>query len=145
MPTYRTTCKVGACEPFCGVEVDVEHGKLTAVRPDPAHPITQGYFCIKGKHIPDYQNDPDRLPFDFHEVLAAMAPRPVFINAPLHDRDFAVAGVKKVVASVGAVYSLLKARDRLRAVYPNCGHGFPNSVRRQSYDWLKRWMKMKPR
>ncbi len=61
MRTYRTTCKIGACEPFCGVEVDVEDGKMTAVRPDRDHPITKGYVCIKGTHVPDYQNDPDRL------------------------------------------------------------------------------------
>ncbi len=61
MQTHRTTCKIGACEPFCGVEVDVEDGRMTAIRPDREHPITTGYMCIKGMHVPDYQNDPDRL------------------------------------------------------------------------------------
>ncbi len=61
MRTHRTTCKVGACEPFCGLEVDVEDGKMVAVRPDRGHPITKGYSCIKGMRVLDYQNDPDRL------------------------------------------------------------------------------------
>lgn len=61
METHRTTCKIGACEPFCGLEVDVEDGRMVAVRPDPAHPVTTGYACVKGMHVPDYQNDPDRL------------------------------------------------------------------------------------
>src|SRR5215475_8107705 len=61
MAVFRTTCKVGACEPFCGLEVEVEDGRMVAVRPDPKHPITAGYACIKGMHVPDYQNDPDRL------------------------------------------------------------------------------------
>lgn len=61
MKTHRTTCKIGACEPFCGLEVDVENGKMVSVRPDPAHPVTTGYACVKGMHVPDYQNDPDRL------------------------------------------------------------------------------------
>ncbi len=61
MPVYRTTCKVGACEPFCGLEVEVEDGRMVAVRPDAKHPVTAGYACIKGMHVPDYQNDPDRL------------------------------------------------------------------------------------
>ena len=61
MQTHRTTCKVGACEPFCGLEVDVEDGKMVAVRPDRDHPITKGYSCIKGMRVLDYQNDPDRL------------------------------------------------------------------------------------
>ena len=61
METHRTTCKVGACEPFCGLEVDVEDGRMIAVRPDPRHPVTTGYACIKGMHVADYQNDPDRI------------------------------------------------------------------------------------
>lgn len=61
METHRTTCKIGACEPACGLEVDVEEGRMVSVRPDARHPITTGYACIKGMHVPDYQNDPDRL------------------------------------------------------------------------------------
>lgn len=61
MTTYRTTCKIGACEPFCGLEVEVENGRMVAVRPDENHPVTRGYVCIKGMHVADYQNDPDRL------------------------------------------------------------------------------------
>jgi anaerobic selenocysteine-containing dehydrogenase len=66
MPTVRTTCKIGACEPFCGLEVDVVDGRMTAVRPDPKHPVTAGYACIKGMHVADYQNDPDRLLYPVH-------------------------------------------------------------------------------
>lgn len=61
MTSHRTTCKIGACEPFCGVEVEVEHGRLTRIRPNPDHPITHGYVCIKGMHVPDYVNHPERL------------------------------------------------------------------------------------
>ena len=61
MKTVGTTCKIGACEPFCGLEIDVDAGRLVAVRPDAAHPISRGYACIKGMRVLDYQNDPDRL------------------------------------------------------------------------------------
>jgi len=61
METHRTTCKIGACEPFCGLEIDVDDGRMIAVRPDQSHPVTSGYACIKGMHVHDYQNDPDRL------------------------------------------------------------------------------------
>jgi formate dehydrogenase len=61
MTTQRTTCKVGACEPFCGFHAEVRDGRLVAVRPDEEHPVTTGYACIKGMHVPDYVNDPERL------------------------------------------------------------------------------------
>jgi len=40
MPTFRTTCKIGACEPHCGLEIEVGDGRMTAARPDPQHSIT---------------------------------------------------------------------------------------------------------
>ena len=40
---------------------NVNDGKLIDVKFDPKHPVTAGCGCIKGKHVPDYQNDPDRL------------------------------------------------------------------------------------
>ncbi len=61
MRTHRATCKVGACEPFCGLEIDVDDGRMVAVRPDHSHPISKGYACIKGMRVLDYQYDPDRL------------------------------------------------------------------------------------
>jgi anaerobic selenocysteine-containing dehydrogenase len=62
--TYiKTTCKVGACEPQCGLMVEIEDGVLQAVQPDVSHPISQGYMCLKANAVPEYQNDPDRLLF----------------------------------------------------------------------------------
>jgi formate dehydrogenase len=61
MRTHRATCSVGACEPFCGLEIDVADGRMVGVRPDRSHPISRGYACIKGMRIADVQNDPDRL------------------------------------------------------------------------------------
>ncbi|MCR4416016.1 MAG: alpha/beta fold hydrolase, partial [Thermoguttaceae bacterium] len=83
-----------------------------------------------------YGNDPDRVPFDFYELIAALAPRPVFVNAPLHDDNFDCAGVKRVVAAASAIYKLCGAESRLQAVYPDTGHDFPDAVRQSAYDWL---------
>ena len=85
-----------------------------------------------------YGNDPDRVPFDFYEVLTAIAPRAVFINAPIHDSNFDVAGVKKAVAAVGPVYKLRQANDRLTVRYPDSAHDFPDAVRREAYRWLQK-------
>lgn len=83
-----------------------------------------------------YGCDPDRVPFDFHEVLAAIAPRSIFVSAPLKDANFAVDGVVKVLDEVKKVYVLDGAADRLTVTYPNCEHSFPDDVRNQAYEWL---------
>lgn len=88
-----------------------------------------------------YENDPDRMPFDFHEVLAAIAPRPVFVCAPRRDSNFDLAGVKEVVAEAAGVYRRLGAESNLHAEYPDEAHDFPDTVRQAAYQWLDEQLK----
>ena len=79
-----------------------------------------------------YGKDPARMPFDFADVLRAIKPRAVFINAPENDSNFEVSGVRDAVAGAGEW-------RRLAAVYPkDAGHDFPPEVREQAYRFLAR-------
>lgn len=84
---------------------------------------------------------PERMPFDFHDVLASIAPRAVYVSAPLRDANFDVTGVRDVVASVQPVYNLHRAENRLAAVYPDCEHDWPKEERQAAYAWLDRQMR----
>ena len=88
--------------------------------------------------------DPDRMPFDFYEVVAAIAPRPLFTNSPLGDANFQYKGVKKGVLAAREVYELLGAPLALQARYPNCSHDFPDPQRREAYAFLDDALKHKP-
>lgn len=88
---------------------------------------------------------PDRMPFDFHEVVAALAPRAFFANAPLHDANFDNAGVREVIAAARPVYDLFNVPERLVAVYPDAGHDFPPHEREEAYRFLDRWLQASPR
>jgi hypothetical protein len=88
-----------------------------------------------------YGNNPDKMPFDFHEVLAAIAPRGIYVNAPLGDSNFEVSGVRKCIAAAQPVYDLLGAKDQLIVEYPDCGHDFPDDVRTRVYSWLEKQLK----
>jgi dienelactone hydrolase len=85
----------------------------------------------------EYGKDPKRMPFDFTEILGAIAPRPVFINAPKRDSNFEVTGVEDCVSAAQPVYELLGAKDALRPVYPDAGHEFPPEIRKQAYEFLE--------
>ncbi len=86
-----------------------------------------------------YEKNPARMPFDFPDLLAALAPRPVFINAPLNDTNFEVSGVKDCVAIAQPVYErVFRAGRRLVALYPDAGHEFPRDIREQAYKFLER-------
>src|SRR5262249_48153496 len=53
-----------------------------------------------------YGNDPAKIPFDFAELLATLAPRPVFVSAPLRDAVMDAEGVKSAAQSAALVYQL---------------------------------------
>lgn len=83
-----------------------------------------------------YGSDPQRMPFDFPEVLAAIAPRPLLVNAPLRDANFAVAGVRKCENAARIVYLHLNKREAMTFLYPDAEHDFPEDIRQQTYDWF---------
>jgi pimeloyl-ACP methyl ester carboxylesterase len=88
-----------------------------------------------------YDLKPEKVPFDFPEVVAAFAPRAFLASSPLHDANFEVSGVKDCIAAAMPVYELLGAKEKLAANYPDCKHDFPGEVRKVAYDWLDRWLK----
>jgi pimeloyl-ACP methyl ester carboxylesterase len=84
-----------------------------------------------------FQNDPDKVPFDFYEIVAALAPRAFFSNSPTNDSNFDVNGVKKAFAEARKVYDLLGvAEDKLHLDVPESGHDFPPAVREKAYEWM---------
>jgi dienelactone hydrolase len=88
-----------------------------------------------------FDQDPARIPFDFAELIATLAPRPVFVSAPLGDKARDVAGVKTALAGAAAVYRFRKVEGSLRAVHPDAGDDFPKEVRTEAYAWLDRLLK----
>jgi len=88
-----------------------------------------------------YGLDPDRMPFDFHEVVAALAPRAFFSSSPLRDQGFDIRGVKWTEPKAREVFALLEADDRLRICYPDCAHDFPSEVRHEAYEFIDRTLR----
>ncbi len=86
----------------------------------------------------EFRNDPKLVPFDFHELIAALAPRAVFVSAATRDDDFDVTGVREVLAAAEPIYRLHDAADRIQSYFPDAGHSFPDEARRLAYDFLDR-------
>jgi dienelactone hydrolase len=83
-----------------------------------------------------YALDPAKLPFDFPELIGALAPRAFFTNSPTRDANFDLQGVKDCTSAAREVYRLLGAEDRLKAVYPDAEHDFPIEQRDAAYAFL---------
>ncbi len=90
-----------------------------------------------------YQLNPDLVPFDFYEIVAALAPRPFLSNSPLHDSNFSVDGVKKGMLEANKIYHLLGVEENLQVLYPNCEHDFPDEIREEAYRFIDNALKFK--
>ncbi|GAC1470115.1 MAG: hypothetical protein NVSMB9_14870 [Isosphaeraceae bacterium] len=90
-----------------------------------------------------YSLDLDQVPFDFPELIGALAPRGFFTNSPLHDDNFAMEGVRACITAALPVYRLHGVPMRLQAVYPDAKHDFPNAQREEAYRFLDGLLKAK--
>jgi hypothetical protein len=52
--TVKSFCR--SCAGHCGMEFDVEGGRIVKARGDKEHPLTKGYFCVKGMASVDLHN-----------------------------------------------------------------------------------------
>jgi anaerobic selenocysteine-containing dehydrogenase len=57
--TKTSYCRI--CSAFCAMHVDLEDGRVTAVRGDPQDPVSGGYTCLKGRQLPHQIHGPERL------------------------------------------------------------------------------------
>ena len=88
-----------------------------------------------------YGNDPRRVPFDFPELIAALAPRAFLACAAEEDADFDVGGVKQCLASAQTAYDRFERPDALAAYYYSGPHAFPEPARRRAYEFLDRHLR----
>ncbi|NUQ64469.1 MAG: DUF2920 family protein [Pirellulales bacterium] len=91
-----------------------------------------------------FHNDADLVPFDFPELIAAIAPRAFLAAAAEKDDDFNVDGVKETIASARPVFRLYGAEARLAAIFPSTGHAFPDKARDEAYRFLDQHLRDKP-
>lgn len=59
LETKKSFCRF--CHVFCGIEVDVDGGRVVAVRGDRDNEVTRGYTCQKGRAETERIHHPDRL------------------------------------------------------------------------------------
>lgn len=80
---------------------------------------------------------PDTLPpFDFDELLAALAPRDVLVSAPLGDTNFGWRSAARMADRARPAYVAAGAADRLTVLHPDCGHDLPDPVLERAITFL---------
>ena len=94
----------------------------------------KGWYQIRYMpRLSDYRGKLKTIPYDFQELLGALAPRPFFVNAPLGDGNFRWKSVDRCAAAARPVYRLLGAEGKLVIRHPDCSHDFPEPMRQEAY------------
>lgn len=85
----------------------------------------------------DYLGRPQDVPFDHYELIAALAPRRVLVNAPLRDANFKWDSVDRIAAAAKPVFALWQAEENLTIRHPDSDHDFPDKERFESYEVIQ--------
>ena len=76
------------------------------------------------------------IPFDFPDLLAALSPRPIYVNAPLRDSNFQWQSVDRVVAAARGLATAPGSRAAITVEHPDSEHDFPDAQRQAAYRLL---------
>ena len=80
----------------------------------------------------------NRIPVDFHEVLASIAPRPMLVMAPVYDKDAHLDDIVLAVGEAGKVYSLYDGSENIELVSTDDYNRFSPEMREIMYIWLRK-------
>ncbi|MBI4624556.1 MAG: alpha/beta hydrolase [Verrucomicrobia bacterium] len=115
----------------CGFDSYLDYRDASAWRP--------GQGWTQELYMPKLLDTPRaEIPFDFHELIGALAPRPFFVNAPVGDSNFKWQSVDRVVAAAAQIYRLYEVPALIRVEHPDSAHDFPPAVKELAYAWLDR-------
>ena len=98
-----------------------------------AHGTVEGH-CDCMFHVNTYR-------WDFAQVAALVAPRPLMILNTDDDRIFPLDGVNRIFNQVRHVYDLHGARDKLGLVITPGGHSDTQPLRVPAFNWFNRHLK----
>lgn len=77
-----------------------------------------------------------QMPYDYNELLGAIAPRPVYVLQPQLDRDATPADVRTAVDQAKKIYSLYKAEDKLTLDEPWDYNRLPEATQDRIIKWM---------
>ena len=121
--------RIGAVIASCGFNL---------LRDDPA-PNRWSHATALMPRLGFYLDDIKQAPFDWHEIVATIAPRPAFVRATLDDDIFPnTAPIEKLRPDFTALWGLYGNAGRFELRLDPGPHNFPEAKRNEAYDWLDR-------
>lgn len=108
------------------------------------HPQHWGHREYWYTHLPKVTADleADRVPFEFHEIVALCAPTPFFNYSAQSDAIFPHwEAVAQAMLDLHRAYAWLGSEDRFLSLLGAGAHDFPPLVREAAYGFLDAWLR----
>ncbi|HYF49944.1 MAG TPA: alpha/beta fold hydrolase [Planctomycetota bacterium] len=86
----------------------------------------------------------EKMPFDLHELLALIAPRPCLLGSSYNDPFESVFAIERTVEAARPVYELLNAGDKLRVHWRWGGHETSPELIETYIDWCEHHFRVAP-
>jgi len=102
-----------------------------------------GYSHLHGllPRLGFFIGEESRIPYDFHEILASIAPRPLLVIAPTWDQYASFPDVEKCVNEVTEVYGLFGAKENIKLYAPEEYDHLTDDMVEQMTFWLRQNLK----
>ena len=122
--------RIAAVVSSCGLDSYLDYYEGNPKNWEPEKGWCQTRYMLK---LAAYKGRLADIPFDFHEMIGALAPRHVLIIAPTKDSNFRADSVDRIAAAARPIFKLHGQESRLRVEHPNCEHDFPPEMREAAY------------
>jgi pimeloyl-ACP methyl ester carboxylesterase len=83
-----------------------------------------------------FVNNESRIPYDFHDVLACIAPRPIFVIAPKFDKDAHDEDIFKCVNEVKKIYKIFDLQDKIQIHSPEDINRLSPEMKMEMVEWI---------
>jgi cephalosporin-C deacetylase-like acetyl esterase len=114
---------------------------FTPMRTNTAGRGTEGILTYSHLHglqprLGFFAGNESRIPVDFNEIIAGIAPRPVLVIAPEHDKDAHLQDIRNAVEQATDIYKLYGTPDNIQLHVPYDINRFSPEMRRDMAEWL---------
>jgi pimeloyl-ACP methyl ester carboxylesterase len=113
---------------------------FTPMRTDQNEKTAEGIFRNSHLHglLPKlgfFVGNEERIPYDFHEILGAIAPRPLLVVAPTWDQYHSGEDVGQLMDEVQKVFALYGAEKKVKLIEPEDYNRFSPTIRDEVIKW----------
>ena len=124
----------------------VSIGGFTPMRTNTAGKTAEGIYEYSHLHgllprLGFFINNETHIPYDYHEIMAAIAPRPLLVIAPAWDQYASLPDVQNCMNEVEKVYDFFRPQNKIELYVPENYSRFSNEMRKQVIDWMNQNLK----